>query len=100
MRQQVAGQVITHKSLEFSPRAFPYIHPRPPLPPTMASLQGQMSVGGGSEFPTFSPAQEVSVSDRTQAAGKEPKPSTKFHSTKAAFVLQEILGKIHTLLRT
>lgn len=25
MRQQVAGQVITHKSLEFSPRAFSYI---------------------------------------------------------------------------
>ena len=26
MRQQVAGQVITHKSHEFSTRAFPYIH--------------------------------------------------------------------------
>lgn len=33
MRQQVSGQVITHKSLEFSPRAFPYIHPRPRPPP-------------------------------------------------------------------
>lgn len=52
MRQQVAGQVITHKSLEFSPRAFPYIHP--PHPPTpMASLQGRMKAGDGSEFPTI-----------------------------------------------
>ena len=39
MRQQVAGQVVTHRPLEFSSRAFS-------LHPPMASLQGQMRAGG------------------------------------------------------